>query len=63
MVLLPVAFGIAILALLVLVRRERHERETGLAARRPLLVRTTLAEFAVLAVLYLTVYLISALTA
>ena len=63
MVLLPVAFGIAIPALLVILRRERHEREAGLVAPRPLLVRMTLAVFAVLAVLYVTVYLVSALTA
>jgi hypothetical protein len=62
-VLLPVAFGIAILALLVILRQERHEREAGLAAPRPLLATMTLAVFAVLAVLYVTVYLVSALTA
>jgi hypothetical protein len=62
-VLLPIAFGIAVLALLVMLRRERHERESGLAAPRPLLVRMTLAVFAVLAVFYVAVYVVSAVTA
>ena len=51
------------MALLVLVRRERHERESSLATPRPLLVRMTLAVFAVLAVLYVAFYVIAALTA
>ena len=55
MVLLPIAFGVAILELLVLIRRERHERESGLATARPLLVRMTLAVLAVLALLYVAV--------
>ena len=62
-VLLPAAFAIAVMALLMILRRERHEREAGLGAPRPLLVRMTLGVFAVLAVLYVAVYAVSARTA
>jgi hypothetical protein len=63
MVLLPVAFGLAILALLVILRRERRQRELGQPAPRPLFVTLILAAFAALAVVYITVYVVSALTA
>ena len=63
MVLLPIAFGIAVVALLAMLRRERHERESGRPAPRPPLVKTTLAVFAVLAALYIAVYVISTVTA
>jgi hypothetical protein len=63
MVLLPIAFGLAILALLMILRRERYQRALGHAAPRPLFVTLVLAAFAALAVVYVTVYVVSALTA
>jgi hypothetical protein len=44
--LLPVAFAAAILALLVILRRERRQRELGLAPPRPLYVYMALGFFA-----------------
>jgi hypothetical protein len=61
-VLLPVAFGIAVMALLLIVRRERHERESGLAAHRPAYVTVTLVVFALLGASYLAMYVVSTLT-
>ena len=63
MVLLPIAFGLAILALLVILRRERRQRESGLRVRRPLFVTVTLGVLGFLGVAYITVYVMSALTA
>jgi hypothetical protein len=45
-VLLPGAFAAAILALLVILRRERHQRLSGIAAPRPLYVYMALGFFA-----------------
>ena len=50
------------MALLWIVRRERHERESGLAARRPAYVTATLIVFALLGASYITVYVVSTLT-
>ena len=61
MVLLPVAFGIAVMALLLIVRRERHQRESGLAASRPAYVTVTLVVFALLGASYIAIYVVSAL--
>lgn len=44
--LLPITFAAAILALLVILRRERHQRESGVAAPRPLYVYMALGVFA-----------------
>ena len=63
MVLLPIAFGFAILALLSILRQERHRRESGLPAHRSALVTLVLATFALLAVAYFTIYLAGTLTA
>jgi hypothetical protein len=62
-ILLPIAIGVAVLALLAILRRERHARESGLAIRRPLFVTLTLAVFAFLAAVYVTVFVVSSLTA
>jgi hypothetical protein len=61
-VLLPVAIGIAIVALLANLRRERHARETGRAVPRPVFVTLTLAVLAVVGLLYVGVYVMSILT-
>jgi hypothetical protein len=44
--LLPLAFAAAILSLLVILRRERYQRVSGLAAPRPLYVYMALGFFA-----------------
>lgn len=62
MVLLPVAFGIAVIALLAILRRQRHQRESGLSAPRPLYVTLILSLFGLLAVVYVTTYVVSTLT-
>jgi hypothetical protein len=63
MVLLPVFMAVAIGILLYILRRERHERALGNAAPRPLYVNMALGLFAFIGAVYLTVYLVSALTA
>ena len=63
MVLLPVAVGIALVSLLVILRRERYARVSGRAAPRPAFVNLTLAAFAVLALLYIGVYVVGVFTA
>jgi putative exporter of polyketide antibiotics len=60
-VLLPVAIGIAVMALLLIVRRQRHERESGLAARRPAYVTVTLTVFALLGASYVAVFVVNTL--
>jgi hypothetical protein len=52
----------AIMALLWIVRRERHARGSGLAARHPTYVTATLIVFALLGASYVTVYVVSTLT-
>jgi hypothetical protein len=63
MVLLPVAIGLAVLALLAILRNERHQGESGIQVKRPVFVTLTLALLAFFAAVYVTVYVVSALTA
>jgi hypothetical protein len=62
MVLLPVAIGLAVLALLAILRRERHQHESGIPAERPLFVTLVLVLLAFLGLVYLTLYMVSSLT-
>jgi hypothetical protein len=50
------------MALLLIIRRERHQRESGYTAPRPAYVTVTLVLFAVLGVSYIAVYVASSLT-
>lgn len=63
MLLLPIALGLAILALLVILRGERRNRTAGREAPRPLYVQMVLWFFALIVLAYVSVNLLSALTA
>jgi hypothetical protein len=63
MVLLPVAIGLAVLALLAILRSERHQGESGIQVKRPVFGTLTLAVLALFVAVCVTVYVVSALTA